>query len=358
MGVRVSKVSDAELSSLEINWYRTPLSPEVSARLHSRSDVYGLAQLLAWLANLFLWAAAAQACAWSGRPLIATLFVLLYGLQANFAINAMHEIGHGAVFRSRWLTAAGVRLVSFLGWLHPDMFFSSHLRHHRWTQHAPQDQENPMPIRPSLRGFLAFGFVNAGGLYAALSETLAAAVGAYPTGHLGWSAAWEARVYADDAAARAPAMAWAWVLLLGHAGLAAACVARGAYLLPLCLSLGPFYNGWLFWLCNSTQHVGLAPAAPDFRRNSRTFYLHPYLAFLYWNMNFHIEHHMYANVPCYHLPALHAAIKHDLPPTPHGLAETWRIICEDVRAQAADASWVQPVDLPRARTGGEGKKAA
>ena len=57
-----------------------------------------------------------------------------------------------------------------------------------------------MPIKPSLAGFLAFGFVNVGGLRAALRETLAAALGVYPTGHLGWSAAWEERVYADDAA--------------------------------------------------------------------------------------------------------------------------------------------------------------
>jgi fatty acid desaturase len=103
-------------------------------------------------------------------------------------------------------------------------------------------------------------------------------------------------------------MAWAWALLLGHAALAAACAARGAFVLPLCVSMGPFYNGWLFFLCNATQHVGLSPHVPDFRRNSRTFALHPALAFVYWHMNFHIEHHMYANVPCYNLPALHVEI--------------------------------------------------
>lgn len=361
MGVRASKVSDSELRALEVDWYRTPLSAEVSARLHARSDVRGLVQLAGWTSLLLAWAAAAQACAWAGRPLAAALFCLLYGAQANFAINGMHELGHGAVFKSRWLTAVGVRVVSFLGWLHPDMFFSSHIRHHRWTQYAPQDQENPMPIKPSLAGFLAFGFVNVGGLRAALRETLAAALGVYPTGHLGWTAAWEERVYADDAAARAPAMAWAWALLLGHAALAAACVARGAFVLPLCVSLGPFYNGWLFFLCNATQHVGLSPHVPDFRRNSRTFALHPALAFVYWHMNFHIEHHMYANVPCYNLAALHEAIKHDLPPTPDGIVQTWRVIIEDVRRQAADPAWTQPVDLPTpaaaaAAAGGEDKK--
>lgn len=282
MGVASSRVSDAELSSLEIPWHRTQLPAEVSARLHAKSDARGLAHLAAWLAMLLGWAAAAQAAAWSGRPLLAAACVLLYGAQANFAINAMHELGHGTVFRSRWLSAVGVRAVSFLGWLHPDLFFTSHLRHHRWTQWAPHDQENPMPITPTLSGALGFGLLNVAGALAAARETLRTALCIYPTGHLGWTAAWEERIYADDPGARMPACLWAWCLILGHAALAAAAMARGAYLLPLCISLGPFFNGWLFWLCNSTQHVGLQPHKPDFRLNSRTFDLHPFLRFWYW----------------------------------------------------------------------------
>lgn len=57
-------------------------------------------------------------------------------------------------------------------------------------------------------------------------------------------------------------------------------------------------------------------------------YLHPFVEFLYWHMNFHTEHHLYAAVPCYNLGRLHEAIKHDLPPTPNGLAKTWRRIIE------------------------------
>jgi fatty acid desaturase len=40
------------------------------------------------------------------------------------------------------------------------MFFSSHFRHHRYTQNYPQDQENPPPIRYRLKDFLLFAFVN------------------------------------------------------------------------------------------------------------------------------------------------------------------------------------------------------
>ena len=61
---------------------------------------------------------------------------------------------------------------------------------------------------------------------------------------------------------------------------------------------------------------------------------HPLVQFLYWHMNFHIEHHMYAAVPCYNLAKLHRAIQHDLPPTPVGIVATWQEIIAILRKQS------------------------
>ena len=80
----------------------------------------------------------------------------------------------------------------------------------------------------------------------------------YPTGHLGWLPGWEEICYPPERpAARMPAMRWAQFLLVGHSAIAYVSVMRGWYLVPLMVTFGPFYNGWLFWLCNSTQHIGL-----------------------------------------------------------------------------------------------------
>ena len=35
--------------------------------------------------------------------------------------------------------------------------------------------------------------------------------------------------------------------------------------------------------------------------------LNPLFDFLYWRMGWHIEHHMFAGIPCYNLAKLHAA---------------------------------------------------
>ena len=52
---------------------------------------------------------------------------------------------------------------------------------------------------------------------------------------------------------------------------------------------------------------------PDFRFNSRSIRLNPFFEFLYWRMNYHAEHHMYAGVPCYNLKRLSQVIADDIP---------------------------------------------
>lgn len=280
------------LPPVDVAWYRTPLAPEVKRRLHELSDLKAAVQTLGFLAQLALWGALAVHFAHLSarpRPLAALFFSLLYGAQANFLINGMHELGHGQVFRTAWLNHFFCRIVSFLGWLHPDLFFSSHLRHHRFTQHnaparlssgvtVPLDLENPMPVRISAWDFLGFGFINMRGFVdIVLRQTVAAALGVFPTGHLGWRRDWELYLYPADDATRARAdrfapVLWARVMLVGHAAIAWAALERGLWLVPVLVSLGPFYNGWLFFLCNSTQHVGLQPDRADFRLNTRTFY--------------------------------------------------------------------------------------
>jgi len=237
------------------------------------------------------------------------------------------------------------------------MFFSSHLRHHRFTQNAPLDQENPMPIRMTVWDFLGFGFLNFKGAWEIISQAVRAAVGIYPTGHLGWSPEWEATLYPPgNTAARAPAQRWAQLLVLGHASVALATWAFGwPPMLPLLLSFGPFINGWLFFLCNATQHVGLHNGVQDFRLNTRSFVLHPAISFIYWRMNWHTEHHMFPAVPCYNLGALHEAIKHDLPPPPVGILGVWRVIVTALREEAANPSWRAPIQVPPAG-GGVAKK--
>ena len=84
--------------------------------------------------------------------------------------------------------------------------------------------------------------------------------------------------------------------------------------MPLMLiGLPRLYGAWHHIMTGVLQHLGLAENVTDHRLNTRTVLMNPVTRFIYLNMNYHIEHHMFTMVPYYRLPALHELIKHDLP---------------------------------------------
>ena len=104
-------------------WHRTKLTAEQSKTLHETSNLHGLIQSGGVLTLLLGSAFLAVHFSASNQTWLSVFFSLAYGLQANFLINGMHELGHGFVFKSKHANAFFLRVVSFLGWLHPDMFF-------------------------------------------------------------------------------------------------------------------------------------------------------------------------------------------------------------------------------------------
>jgi fatty acid desaturase len=57
---------------------------------------------------------------------------------------------------------------------------------------------------------------------------------------------------------------------------------------------------------------------------------------LYWNMNYHIEHHLYPTVPFHALPALNAAIRDQLPEPSASLLAAHVEILRTIAAQRRD----------------------
>ena len=101
--------------------------------LHAKSDFKGAVQTLGYLAILTACAVAAWYSShhWAWRA--TTGFVFLYGMVVAFLINAVHELGHGTVFKTKWLNSGFCHLFAFLGWINHETFQSSHIRHHRIT---------------------------------------------------------------------------------------------------------------------------------------------------------------------------------------------------------------------------------
>jgi fatty acid desaturase len=327
-----------------IDWYRIPISPKLFKELHQRSDwrafmqTGGFLAVVAATATLAFWS-------WGHWPWWATVLCLfLHGTVTVFNINAMHELGHGTVFRTKWLNAFFVRVVSFLVWLHPEMFTGSHQRHHRYTLHPPDDQEIVLPVTIGLKNFFIEGLVNPRGWWWTLKYTVRIA-----RNKIGSDGGWEAVCFpADQPQLRRVPVLWARAMLAGHLLIAAVSIYHGLWIIPVIVSFAPFSGWWLFLLLNNTQHIGRVDYVPDFRLCCRTVVPNPIVRFLFWHMNYHTEHHMYAAVPCYNLGRLHRAVKHEMPAC-HGIIGAWLEIAAVMKEQKKDPSYRPKIDLPEAR---------
>ena len=102
----------------------------------------------------------------------------------------------------------------------------------------------------------------------------------------------------------------------------------------------------LFYLCGLTQHAGLAFDVKDHRVNTRTVILNPVLSWLYVKLEYHIEHHMYPQVPWYNLPKLHNIIKDQLPKPNNGLISAYRDIVPVIIKQAFNPNYVPDRKIP------------
>jgi fatty acid desaturase len=107
-------------------------------------------------------------------------------------------------------------------------------------------------------------------------------------------------------------------------------------LLPLmAIGLPRMYGAWHLVMVGVLQHSGLADNVVDYRLNTRSVYMNPITRFIYWNMNYHVEHHMYPLVPFHAMSRLHELVKDDLPaPNPsiwHAYREMIPVLIRQLR---------------------------
>lgn len=330
----------SEASKTRIKWYRSPVAAQALATLNQRSDWKGFAYSAGNLAIL----AATGGLAWYavGRlpPLAVLALLFLHGTCYAFLVNGFHELCHQTVFRTRALNVLFLNIYSFLGWNNPVFFWASHQEHHKYTLHPPDDLEVVLPVHLTLRSYLRFAFINPLGLYNRLKSVIRLSFGQV-------DGEWANLLFPPEETAKRHALfTWARILLVGHGLIVIISLYFGLWMIPVIVTLAPFYAGGFQYLFNEAQHIGLSDNVGDYRLNTRTILLNPVLRFLYWEMNYHIEHHMYAAVPCYNLGKLHQLIASDLPHCPQGLVQTWRELIPIIRKQHTDQDYSFVPELP------------
>ena len=323
-----------------IKWYRSPIDPADLARLNQRSDWRGLLQTISFLAVLVCSGGIAWYAVDKAHILIVIALIYLHGALSAFLVNGFHELCHKTVFKTQALNALFRNIYSFLGWYNHVSFWASHQAHHRYTLHPPDDLEVVLPVDLTLRSYLAFAFINPRGFYLRMKNVLLLCFGVIEND-------WERILFPpENVEGRRALFNWARVLIVGHGLIVIFSLLTGWWMLAVLITLAPFYGGGFQYLLNVAQHIGLTDKVSDYRINTRTILLNPVLAFLYWQMNYHIEHHMYAAVPCYHLPELHKLVKDDTPVPCRGVIGTWLQVIPILRRQQREPDYQFAPELP------------
>ncbi len=326
----------AEAGLANAEWYRSSVDRKRMKELMRRSDGLAIVYTLVWLgliAGLGVLAVLTWLSWWSIVSLVP--YGMLWALGGD---SRCHEAGHGTAFKTRWMNETVYWIGCFMTLREPVVRRWDHARHHTDTIIVGRDREIIEERPPRL----AHLFLLVTGLPMVLPQLWGML--RHTFGHI-----------AADEKLLIPDSEWPTMIrqsrqiLAIHAALIALSVWLGT-LLPVALtSFATLYGAWFIFYLGLTQHVGLAEDVTDFRLNTRTVRMNPMFRFMYWNMHYHLEHHMYPMVPFHALRDLHEEIKHDCPPPYSGTVSVYaREIIPALRRQRKDPSYYVQRPLPAA----------
>lgn len=321
-------------------WYRCALTRQQMKALMQRHDRRAILDTLLWF-GLIAASGVLAYMSWGTAWAIPAFF--LYGtLYAGPADSRWHETGHGTAFRTPWLNDAVYQIASFLVLRRPTQKRWSHARHHTDTLVVGRDPEIVAPRPPDLAGLL----LNCLNLKSGLNELKHVVRNA-----LGSIDAEERTYIPESEFGKVKREARVWCLIYG--AVVGACLVTHSIKPLMFVGLPSFYGAWLGLFFGLTQHSGLPENVQDHRLNCRTIYMNPVFRFLYWNMNYHTEHHMFPMVPFHALPRLHALIKDDCPPPYPSTLAAYRELVPAVLRQVREPGYAVWRPLPaQSRTAG------
>ncbi len=317
----------------EADWYQSPVPRTTLRRLLERRNGPAIRDTLLWFALIL-------GSAYAGYRLWGTWWAVIpfaiYGtLYASTSDSRWHESEHGTAFRTDWMNNALYELASFMVMRESTLWRWSHTRHHSDTIIVGRDPEIFVPRPADLKAIvLAFFNLPVYPKYFRAILTHAA----------GRMSAAEKTFIPESEFPKICLRARIYVLI--YAGVIALALATRSVLPLMYVGLTNLYGSWLMVVYGLTQHAGLAENVLDHRLNCRTVYMNPVHRYLYWNMNYHVEHHMFPLVPYHALPQLHAAVRADMPAPYPSILAAYREIVPAVIRQAKDPGYYVRRRLP------------
>ena len=331
LGMETKRAEDAGLANAD--WYACPIARSRLKELMQRRDGPALRDTALWFA-LLIGTGTLGCLTWGTGWAIPCFFVYgtLYGSTSD---SRWHEAGHRTAFKTVWLNDVLYEIASFMVLRESVPWRWSHTRHHTDTIIVGRDPEIAVPRPPDLAG-IALSFFSLKSGPKEIQKMARHCLGRLTPAEATYipESEWP-KVYRN-----------ARIYLLIYAAVIGAAVLGRSFLPLLLVGLPSFYGAWLMVVFGMTQHAGLAEDVLDHRLNCRTVYMNPVFRYLYWEMNYHVEHHMFPLVPYYALGQLHRELKADMPRPYRGLWEAYREIIPALWKQVQDPAYHVHRGLP------------
>ena len=331
VGESSRRAIEAGLVSAE--WYHSEAPRKAMKELMQRSDGPAIRDTILWL-GLLLLSGAGGVYFWGSWLCVPFFFVygVLYGSACD---SRWHECGHGTAFKTRWMNDVVYEIASFQVMRNPVTWRWSHARHHTDTIIVGRDVEIAV-MRPPALITLAANYFGIFDVWNSLGTLLRNAMGVLSP---------DEKDFIPVSEQPKAIFAARWHIAI-YATTIVAALAMRSFLPLMLIGLPRLYGCWHMVMVGLLQHGGLADNVLDHRLNSRTVYMNPVSRFIYWNMNYHVEHHMFPMVPFHALPRLHQLIKDDLPPPNPSIFAAYREMIPAVLKQMRDPNYFVRRDLP------------
>ncbi len=287
-------------NKLYIQWHRPKIQPTELKELSKKNDIRGFVHVLLHLLTLLLTGFLVHLCFINNQYFVLVITLFIHGTCFSFLgwEGASHELSHDTVFSNKLINRFFLILFSFLTWNNFIYFLKSHKRHHLYTLHKGKDCEYQFDKQANINDLfweLTFNLPLLINKSKVLIENSFRIIKGYWGNNL-----FKSHQIND----RNKLFINARLIILFHISLAFLFILTRQYEFLLTITLAPFFGNFSAKLLARSQHYGLHYNTNDFRQCSRTVKINFFLEFLYWGMNYHVEHHMFPGIPFYNLKKL------------------------------------------------------
>ena len=271
----------------------------------------------------------------------AVLWFFIYGTIYTFSVCNWHETVHRTAFKTRWLNEIFYHISSFMCDFEGFRWRWSHTFHHTYTLQTEGDYDHEIQVsRPTELVWFFLNFVPFSDLLfphrLIKFEVLKHAFGFFsPVVQITApekqksKILWNSRLYV---------LIWFVVIMVS--------IVYGTILPILYIILPSYYGKPIWFTVNVTQHLGAALNKKDHRLSTYSVRINPILSFLYWHMEYHLEHHMFPTIPSYNLRKLQNIIKDQIPKPFPSLFSFYKQVLPVVIKQATNPSVYFKTNIP------------